>query len=123
MLPLLTHEYSRGLLYHLDYIVIMFFFSSRRRHTRWPRDWSSDVCSSDLVILVAGPGGHAHAVSRIGQACNLERVTTTGLIVGASAASETDLSRTLAQIRPWSLMVVLSRSDDYIDDMLTALRA
>src|SRR5439155_9312071 len=29
-----------------------FFFSSRRRHTRWPRDWSSDVCSSDL------PTGH-----------------------------------------------------------------
>src|SRR5439155_19027240 len=26
----------------------VFFFSSRRRHTRWPRDWSSDVCSSDL---------------------------------------------------------------------------
>src|SRR5690625_6808507 len=28
----------------------MYFFSSRRRHTRWPRDWSSDVCSSDLEI-------------------------------------------------------------------------
>src|SRR5207253_5591655 len=27
-----------------------FFFSSRRRHTRWPRDWSSDVCSSDLIV-------------------------------------------------------------------------
>src|SRR5215510_11991977 len=27
-----------------------FFFSSRRRHTRWPRDWSSDVCSSDLAM-------------------------------------------------------------------------
>src|SRR5690625_6681964 len=26
----------------------IFFFPSRRRHTRWPRDWSSDVCSSDL---------------------------------------------------------------------------
>src|SRR5439155_3024562 len=26
------------------------FFSSRRRHTRWPRDWSSDVCSSDLKV-------------------------------------------------------------------------
>src|SRR5690348_18413137 len=25
------------------------FFSSRRRHTRWTGDWSSDVCSSDLV--------------------------------------------------------------------------
>src|SRR5439155_10207301 len=30
---------------------ILFFFSSRRRHTRWPRDWSSDVCSSDLPAL------------------------------------------------------------------------
>src|SRR5207253_7178178 len=28
----------------------LFFFSSRRRHTRWPRDWSSDVCSSDLKV-------------------------------------------------------------------------
>src|SRR5437660_9596004 len=30
-----------------------FFFSSRRRHTRWPRDWSSDVCSSDLYCLLS----------------------------------------------------------------------
>src|SRR5207253_8410246 len=29
-------------------VLFFFFFSSRRRHTRWPRDWSSDVCSSDL---------------------------------------------------------------------------
>src|SRR6266508_3917114 len=28
--------------------MLCFFVSSRRRHTRWPRDWSSDVCSSDL---------------------------------------------------------------------------
>src|SRR5258707_9930030 len=31
--------------------VFFFFFSSRRRHTRYWRDWSSDVCSSDLVPL------------------------------------------------------------------------
>src|SRR6266508_5137998 len=31
-----------------DVIFCFFFCSSRRRHTRWPRDWSSDVCSSDL---------------------------------------------------------------------------
>src|SRR5699024_11926725 len=29
-------------------ISVTFFFSSRRRHTRSKRDWSSDVCSSDL---------------------------------------------------------------------------
>src|SRR2546429_6598980 len=30
---------------------VRFFFSSRRRHTRCSRDWSSDVCSSDLVLV------------------------------------------------------------------------
>src|SRR3712207_2394918 len=29
-----------------------FFFSSRRRHTRYWRDWSSDVCSSDLISTI-----------------------------------------------------------------------
>ena len=33
--------------------VSVFFFSSRRRHTRYWRDWSSDVCSSDLRIRFA----------------------------------------------------------------------
>src|SRR5690625_2444758 len=38
------------------FLGVFFFFSSRRRHTRWPRDWSSDVCSSDLtaVVLLSG---------------------------------------------------------------------
>src|SRR6266511_2615072 len=31
-----------------------FFFSSRRRHTRFSRDWSSDVCSSDLTLSIRG---------------------------------------------------------------------
>jgi hypothetical protein len=50
-------------------------------------------------------------------------VTTTGFVVGVTSASESALSKTLAQLRPWSLMVVVANSDDYIDDMLTALRA
>src|SRR5437764_1870334 len=33
---------------------VYFFFSSRRRHTRYIGDWSSDVCSSDLAALQAG---------------------------------------------------------------------
>src|SRR5699024_11593634 len=33
--------------------LFLFFFSSRRRHTRSKRDWSSDVCSSDLVVFGA----------------------------------------------------------------------
>src|SRR6185312_13542003 len=41
--------------------IICFFFSSRRRHTRSDRDWSSDVCSSDLGRhRVRGPPADAH---------------------------------------------------------------
>src|SRR5947209_19737288 len=49
----------------------MFFFSSRRRHTRYWRDWSSDVCSSDLdrrrprfQAAVAAAAARAAAVVR-----------------------------------------------------------
>src|SRR5256884_385156 len=36
-------------------VFFFFFFSSRRRHTRCSRDWSSDVCSSDLLYEVSAP--------------------------------------------------------------------
>src|SRR3712207_7634645 len=46
---------------------LFFFFSSRRRHTRYWRDWSSDVCSSDLSHTsgLCQPPVHAIAVQRI----------------------------------------------------------
>src|ERR1039457_3067109 len=40
----------------LCYVFFFFFFSSRRRHTRLQGDWSSDVCSSDLVLFNEGWG-------------------------------------------------------------------
>src|SRR5690606_40901270 len=39
--------------------LLFFFFSSRRRHTRFSRDWSSDVCSSDLVMRTLSKVGLA----------------------------------------------------------------
>src|SRR5690625_2347397 len=36
--------------------------ASRRRHTRWPRDWSSDVCSSDLPLLVSVRSGAVYSM-------------------------------------------------------------
>ena len=81
-----------------------------------------EVSVADQVLLVASPGGHAAAAAVIGRACSLKRVTTTALIVGAAAASDRELSQTLAQLRPWSLMVVIANSDDYVSDMMTALR-
>src|SRR2546430_9907355 len=44
----------------------LFFFSSRRRHTRFDCDWSSDVCSSDLVPVTFGlPGGQPGATGTV----------------------------------------------------------
>src|SRR5207249_4996273 len=40
--------------------ILLFFFSSRRRHTRSKRDWSSDVCSSDLAIYDAWTPARAY---------------------------------------------------------------
>src|SRR3712207_6914031 len=44
------------------HLLFFFFFSSRRRHTRYWRDWSSDVCSSDLrratCLQPRGPGSY-----------------------------------------------------------------
>src|SRR6266513_4369538 len=45
--------------------MFFFFFSSRRRHTRSKRDWSSDVCSSDLGGLVAAAFGIAFGLPSI----------------------------------------------------------
>src|SRR2546422_7417855 len=44
---------------------LFFFFSSRRRHTRCSRDWSSDVCSSDLAALRAPAPGPGAAVAGV----------------------------------------------------------
>src|SRR5262245_20678335 len=80
------------------------------------------VDAADHVIMVAGAGGHAGGAAVIGRACSRSRVTTTALIVGTAAASDDELSQTLAQVRPWSLMVVIANSDEYVADMMTALR-
>src|SRR3712207_9092768 len=45
---------------YVEVFGVCFFFSSRRRHTRYWRDWSSDVCSSDLTGG-AGPGWRTRA--------------------------------------------------------------
>src|ERR1035437_6355440 len=60
--------------------VFFFFFSSRRRHTRYWRDWSSDVCSSDLGL----PAGYT--VKFTGTARELDR-TTNDLMIALLLAS------------------------------------
>lgn len=87
------------------------------------KDLMTEVDEADLVVMVASPSRHSVRASMIGEACSVKRVMTTTLVVGAATASEELLSKTLAQLRPWSMMIVIADADDYIGDLLTALRA
>src|SRR5207245_4932567 len=67
-----------------------FFFSSRRRHTRCYRDWSSDVCSSDLDLVVIGDmlelgvlSADAHEIA------GREAARAADVLVGVGGLSET----------------------------------
>src|SRR3712207_2892081 len=54
----------------------MYFFSSRRRHTRYWRDWSSDVCSSDLIALL---GSEEQRERWLPEMARLEKIGAFGL--------------------------------------------
>jgi hypothetical protein len=98
------------------------FPDAARDFSGQPRDLTDEVNTADLVVMVAAAGGEAHAASVIGEACSARRVMTTALVVGANRNSEEAVSKTLSQLRPWSLMLVVADPDDYIDGMLSALR-
>src|SRR5437868_14949860 len=67
--------------------MFVFFFSSRRRHTRSKRDWSSDVCSSDLPVEVAV--AELHGLLQLGERGGLpfrEREAAREVVVGRCVA-------------------------------------
>jgi hypothetical protein len=78
--------------------------------------------NADLVVMVVSAGASARAVATIGQACSDRRIMTHTIVVHAGSASDEALSRTLVQVRPWSLMVVVANSDDYVEDILRSFR-
>src|SRR3712207_9473323 len=76
--------------------VVFFFFSSRRRHTRYWRDWSSDVCSSDLQPLILTNGELASIDS------SNPLISVRGL--GGYAKSQTKMNTITANLQyelPW----------------------
>jgi len=87
------------------------------------KDLIDEVNSADLVVMVATAGENAKAATLIGEACSVKRINTTGFILGGAQATDQMLSKTLSDLRPWSLMLVIATREDYIEDMLTALRA
>ena len=86
------------------------------------RRFIGEVDQADLVLMLVSAGGNAEAAATIGEACSARRVMTHTVIVRAASATDDALSKTLAQVRPWSLMVVVVNDDDYVDDILRSFR-
>ena len=82
-----------------------------------------EVASADLVVMVSSAGTSAPAAAVIGEACAVRKVMTTALIIGSEERSNDELSRTLATLRPYASMLVIANGDEYIEEMLVALRA
>ena len=87
------------------------------------KDLVDEVNTADLVVMVATAGENVAAAAIIGEACSLKHVMTTALILGGASSSDDTISKMLAQLRPHVMMLVISSADEYIKDMLTALRA
>ena len=82
-----------------------------------------EVASADLVVMVSSAGTGADAASVIGEACAARKVMTMALIIGSEQRSDEDLSKTLAALRPYASMLVIANGDEYVEEMLAALRA
>src|SRR5262249_60989022 len=88
-----------------------------------PRGWGEGGGTADLVVMVSSAGTIAQAAAVIGEACAVRKVMTMALIIGSEQRSNEELSKTLATLRPYASMLVIASGDEYIEEMLAALRA
>jgi hypothetical protein len=87
------------------------------------KDLIAEIDGADFVVIVAAAGQDAQGASVIGEACAARNVTTIGLIVQSESSTDQELSRTLSHMRPFARMLVIASGPEYIEAMLTALRA
>jgi hypothetical protein len=83
---------------------------------------ADDIAAADLVVMVVSAGSDAGAAARIGQACSDMRTHTATFVIRPSSSTDEALSRTLGQVRPWSLMVVVASDEAYVEDVLRSFR-
>lgn len=81
-----------------------------------------EINRADLVLMVVRAGGNTTAVSAIGTACSDLRVMTHTVVIRDASTSDAEVSKTLGDVRPWSLMVVVVDRRDYVDDILRSFR-
>src|SRR5690625_1767678 len=90
-----------------SFLILLFFYSSRRRHTSWPRDWSSDVCSSDLLNHTG-----SHKINNVlGQALLAKRMGKPRIIAETGAGQHGVATATACALLGLECVVYMGEQD------------
>lgn len=80
---------------------------------------SAEIDRADVFVMIATEGSGAEAASVIGNACFVRGVMTAGLIVAEPKAA----SAAVSALRPYASVLVVASGEEFVPEMLTALRA
>lgn len=82
---------------------------------------SDELTDADVAVMIATSDDNAEAALMIGAACAKRGIMTAGLAVSTDNGSSVD--RTVSMLRPYAMVLLVSRDTDDLADVLTALRA
>jgi hypothetical protein len=110
------------------------FMTTREDTSHSVRDWLSSLAgeavnlldqigAADLVVTVSTAGENADDVSVIADACGIHNVMMTSLLIDPACAPESSLLRTMMPLRAHASMLVVAKGEEYVEAMLSALRA
>jgi hypothetical protein len=102
--------------------------------SRSVRDWLStlageavnlldQISAADLVVTVSTAGESAEDAAIVADACDVHNIMLTSLLIDQASASEPVLLETMMPLRAHASMLVVAKGEEYVDAMLTALRA
>ncbi|MDB5649523.1 MAG: 3-methyl-2-oxobutanoate hydroxymethyltransferase [Hyphomicrobiales bacterium] len=86
-------------------------------------DLVSEVAGADCVVVVATAGKDVQSAAVIAEVCTLHHKTLIALVVPEDNAPDDQIDVSLRALRPYAKMLVIAHGRDYIEAMLTALRA
>ena len=97
-------------------------------------DWLADLAGdaldlldqvgvADHVVTVSTAGENAEDAAIIAEACNARRIMLTALVIDPATLPEPQLLRTVTPLRAHAAMLVVARGEEYVEAMLTAMRA
>ena len=110
------------------------FMTAARNSESAAADWLSDLAgrtsslvdqmrAADHVVTVSIAGESAEGAAIIAEVCNAQRIMLTALVIDPMNVPEPQLLRTMAPLRAHAAMLVVARGEEYVEAMLTALRA